>query len=56
MIGIEHHRLNTKLGVQEVEVQIEMETRGHDHIHLLVEKLEEAGYPVEAELPPGALA
>ena len=56
VIGIEHHRLNTKLGVQEVEVQIEMETRGHDHIHLLVEKLEEAGYPVEAELPPGALA
>ena len=53
VLGIEHHRLNTRLGVQEVEVQIDLETRGHAHIAALVEAMEEAGYPVEAELPPG---
>lgn len=53
VIGIEHHRLNTKLGVQEVEVQVEMETRGHTHIAELVASLEAAGYPVDAELPTG---
>jgi threonine dehydratase len=54
VIAITHHRLNTRLGVLEVEVEVELETRGAEHIRSVVAALEEAGYPVDAELPPGA--
>ncbi len=52
VLAVEHHRLNTKLGLLEVEVQIELETRGAAHIAQVVAALEDAGYPVDAELPP----
>ncbi|WP_370323745.1 threonine ammonia-lyase [Euzebya sp.] len=55
VIAVEHHRLNTRLGVLEVEVVLELETRGPSHITHLVEVLEDAGYPVDAELPPVAV-
>lgn len=51
VIAIGHHRLNTKLGIQEVEVEIELETRGTDHILQIVQSLEANGYPVQADLP-----
>jgi threonine dehydratase len=46
VIGVEHHRLGTRLGVLEVEVQLEVETRGPGHIRRLVEVLVASGYPV----------
>lgn len=46
VVAISHHRLGTRLGVLEVEVQIEVETRGHDHIAALTAALTAAGYPV----------
>ncbi|CAN5513460.1 threonine ammonia-lyase [soil metagenome] len=53
VIAIGHHRLNTRLGVLEVEVEVELETKGPVHIADVVGALEAAGYPVDAELPPG---
>ncbi|MEX0659589.1 MAG: threonine ammonia-lyase, partial [Egibacteraceae bacterium] len=46
VVAISHHRLGTRLGVLEVEVQIEVEARGHDHIRQLEGSLTAAGYPV----------
>lgn len=54
VIAITHHRLHTRLGVLEVGVEVELETRGAAHIGQVVAALEDAGYPVDAELPPGA--
>ena len=46
VVAVEHHRLATKLGVLDVEVQMELETRGRDHIAAVVAALEDAGFPV----------
>ena len=46
VLGVSHHRLATRLGVLEVEVALEVETRGRDHIRDLVDALVAAGYPV----------
>ena len=48
IVGIEHRRegLEPRL-LGDVEVSIQCETRGPDHVSLLVEKLEHAGYHVE---------
>jgi threonine dehydratase len=46
VIGVEHHRLGTRLGVLEVEVHLEVETRGAEHIRTLVSTLVASGYPV----------
>ncbi|MEE8601797.1 threonine ammonia-lyase [Euzebya tangerina] len=51
VLAIQHHRLNTALGLLEVGVEIQLETRGVAHIREVVRVLEEAGYPVEAEIP-----
>ncbi|HWB72547.1 MAG TPA: threonine ammonia-lyase [Egibacteraceae bacterium] len=46
ILAVEHHRLGTRLGVLEVEVQLEVETRGPDHIRRVVEALRGHDYPV----------
>jgi threonine dehydratase len=46
VLAVEHHRLGTRLGVLEVEVALEVETRGPDHIAEVVAALRDAGYPV----------
>ncbi|HVL98301.1 MAG TPA: threonine ammonia-lyase [Egibacteraceae bacterium] len=46
VVAISHHRLGTRLGVIEVEVHIEVETRGPAHTGDLVDALLAAGYPV----------
>lgn len=46
VLAVSHHRLGTRLGVLEVEVQLEVETRGHEHIDVLVDALVARGYPV----------
>ena len=46
VIGIQHHRLATRLGVLEVEVELEVETRGPGHIREMITALTAEGYPV----------
>lgn len=46
VLVIDHHRLRTRLGVLEVEVELEVETRGAEHIMELVTALRREGYPV----------
>jgi threonine dehydratase len=46
ILGVAHHRMATKLGVLEVEVELEVETRGPGHIRQLIPALRERGYPV----------
>ncbi len=46
IIAVEHHRLGTRLGVQEVEVALELETRGPQHIRDVIETLRRSEYPV----------
>ena len=46
IVAVEHHRLGTRLGVQEVEVAMEIETRGPQHIREVIACLRANGYPV----------
>ena len=46
IVAVEHHRLATRLGILEVEVQLELETRGPDHILEVVQTLRRHDYPV----------
>jgi threonine dehydratase len=46
VVGVSHHRLQHRLQLGQVEVVLELETRGHDHVAALHEALEAAGYPV----------
>jgi threonine dehydratase len=45
IVGVEHHRLGSRLGVLEVEVQLEIETRGYAHITVVLTALKAHGYP-----------
>ena len=47
VVGVEHHRVTPKLGLMEVELELEVETRGRDHSSELVAELRAAGHPVE---------
>ena len=47
VVGIEHHREGVRLHVGEVEVALQVETKGLDHIRDLVGALEAAGYHVD---------
>jgi threonine dehydratase len=51
IVAVEHHRLGTRLGVQEVEDALELETRGPDHILDVLAELRSNDYPV-ADLHP----
>jgi threonine dehydratase len=46
IIAVEHHRLGTRLGVQEVDVHLEIETRGAAHIGDVLAALRAHGYPI----------
>ena len=46
VVGVEHHRFGRRLRLGQVEVMIELEARGHDHIEDLRARLEDEGYPV----------
>lgn len=49
VVGIEHHRVGVSLvHLGDVEVAVQIETRGIDHVDALKLKLEEAGYVVES--------
>ncbi|MBS3940599.1 MAG: threonine ammonia-lyase [Actinobacteria bacterium] len=46
VVGVSHHRLENRLRLGQVEVVLELETRGHDHVARLLAALEEGGYPL----------
>lgn len=47
VLEVEHHRSGLRLGVDEVEVLLTLETRDPDHRHDIVDDLQRAGFRVE---------
>jgi threonine dehydratase len=47
VVGVEHHREGVAVDLGEVDVALQVETRGPPHIQELVDRLSESGYPVE---------
>jgi threonine dehydratase len=47
ILGVDHHRVGMSMSLGQVEVALQVETRGRDHIKELVDRLEQAGYEVE---------
>ncbi|MBW3561593.1 MAG: threonine ammonia-lyase [Actinobacteria bacterium] len=47
VVAVEHHRFGRRLQLEEVEVIIELETRGPDHIARIRERLRDSDYPVD---------
>ncbi|MFP9061918.1 threonine ammonia-lyase [Natrialbaceae archaeon A-chndr2] len=45
--AIQHDRTSRDIGMSDTEVEIDLETRGHDHVEALLEALESEGYAVE---------
>ncbi|MFP9192944.1 threonine ammonia-lyase [Natronosalvus vescus] len=45
--AIQHDRTSRDIGMSDTEVEIDLETRGHDHVEELIEALESNGYAVE---------
>ncbi|WP_254542873.1 threonine ammonia-lyase [Halomarina pelagica] len=45
--AIQHDRTARDVGMSSAEVELDLETRGHDHVDRLIETLESKGYPVE---------
>jgi len=46
VVAVEHHRFGRRLRLEEVEVVLELETRGHEHIEHIKTVLRERGYLV----------
>jgi threonine dehydratase len=47
IVGVEHHREGVRIHVNDVDVALQIETKGPHHIEELVARLAEAGYGVE---------
>lgn len=47
IVGVEHHREGAAVDLSEVEVQLQVETRGPSHIEELSDRLVSAGYHLE---------
>ncbi len=47
IVGIEHRREGARIAMGDVEVALQVETRGVDHLRELAERLQSAGYAVE---------
>jgi len=45
--AIQHDRTSRQIGMADTEVEIDLETRGHDHVEDLIEAIRDAGYEVE---------
>ncbi|MFC6952021.1 threonine ammonia-lyase [Halorubellus litoreus] len=45
--AIQHDRTSRQIGMADTEVEIDLETRGHDHVEELIEAIRDAGYEVE---------
>lgn len=51
VVAVEHHRLGRHLRLGQVEVVLELETRGPEHVASLHRRLRDAGYPVSGPTP-----
>jgi threonine dehydratase len=49
VIDLTHERISPALGLHEVEVALQLETRGPDHAELVIARLRESGYRVTSE-------
>ena len=47
VVGVEHHRAGVRVHLGDVEVALQVETRGPEHIKELLDQLDSAGYVVE---------
>jgi threonine dehydratase len=47
VLDVVHERTGVRLGIDEVEVGLQVETRGHDHCERVIGRLREAGYRVD---------
>jgi threonine dehydratase len=47
IVGVEHHREGARIHVGDVDVAIQAETRGREHIDELIQRLGDSGYGVE---------
>ncbi|WP_439027694.1 threonine ammonia-lyase [Haloarchaeobius sp. DT45] len=45
--AIQHDRTSRQIGMADTEVEVDLETRGHDHVEELLAAIREAGYEVE---------
>ncbi|MCU4802249.1 threonine ammonia-lyase [Halobacteria archaeon HArc-gm2] len=45
--AIEHDRTSRDIAMNDAEVELDLETRGHDHVAAIIDGLEDAGYEVE---------
>jgi threonine dehydratase len=45
--AIEHDRAGGDIGMSDAEVELDLETKGHDHVERLLSALREAGYTVD---------
>ena len=52
---VSHVRRGLHLAIEQVEVQVTVETRGPDHIQQVLERLAASGYEAVAELPDSAV-
>src|SRR5690606_7093178 len=48
VLEVAHERISPSLAIDEVEVRLQMETRGVSHAHDVVSRLREHGYSVQA--------
>lgn len=46
VVEVDHNRIDPKLGVHEVEIDLQVETRGRDHADALLVKIREQGFEV----------
>jgi threonine dehydratase len=47
IFAIRHERTSRDVAMNSAEVEIDLETRGHDHVAEIIDSLEQRGYPVE---------
>jgi threonine dehydratase len=47
IVGVDHHREGVRIHIGDVDVALQVETRGPGHIEELVARLGESGYGVE---------
>jgi len=45
--AIQHDRTSRDVSMDDAEIEIDLETRGHDHVAELIDALEDAGYDIE---------
>ena len=47
VVEVDHNRIDPKLGVDEVEIVLQVETRGREHAHVVLQAIREQGFEVK---------